>query len=71
MSRGAEPLWRGSGGSLSYKLFPLPGQACPELDEGGMKQKGIDLDRKALADMALHDPAGFSQVVAVAKEAVG
>ena len=37
----------------------------------GMKQKGIDLDRKALADMALRDPAGFSQVVAVAKEAVG
>ena len=34
-----------------------------------LKQSGIDLDRKTLADMALRDPAGFSKVAAIAKEA--
>ncbi len=29
----------------------------------GLKQAGIDLDRKMLADMAVHDPAAFSSVV--------
>jgi large subunit ribosomal protein L20 len=30
----------------------------------GLKQAGIDLDRKILADMAVRDPAAFSSVVA-------
>ncbi|MFQ5873971.1 MAG: 50S ribosomal protein L20 [Dehalococcoidia bacterium] len=34
-----------------------------------MKQKGIELDRKTMADMALRDPAGFSRVVATVQEA--
>ena len=34
-----------------------------------LKQKGIELDRKTMADMALRDPAGFSRVVATAQEA--
>jgi large subunit ribosomal protein L20 len=29
----------------------------------GLKQAGINLDRKMLADMAVHDPAAFSSVV--------
>jgi large subunit ribosomal protein L20 len=29
----------------------------------GLKQSGIDLDRKILADMAVRDPAAFSSVV--------
>jgi large subunit ribosomal protein L20 len=29
----------------------------------GLKKAKIDIDRKVLADMAVHDPAGFSQVV--------
>ncbi|MBK9942825.1 MAG: 50S ribosomal protein L20 [Kouleothrix sp.] len=29
----------------------------------GMKQAGISLDRKILADMAVRDPAGFASVV--------
>lgn len=29
----------------------------------GLKIAGIDLDRKILADMAVHDPQGFSGVV--------
>jgi large subunit ribosomal protein L20 len=29
---------------------------------GGLQKAGIDIDRKMLADMAVHDPAGFSQV---------
>jgi large subunit ribosomal protein L20 len=29
----------------------------------GLKQAGIDLDRKILADMAVRDPAAFSNVV--------
>ena len=34
-----------------------------------LKQQDIELDRKTMADMALRDPAGFSQVIAAAKEA--
>jgi len=29
----------------------------------GLKKANVDLDRKVLADMAVHDPAGFSAVV--------
>jgi len=29
----------------------------------GLKKAQIDLDRKVLADMAVHDPAAFSAVV--------
>ena len=29
---------------------------------GGLNKAGIHLDRKILADMAVHDPAGFAQV---------
>lgn len=35
----------------------------------GMKQAGITIDRKMLADMAVRDPAAFSNVVAVAMQA--
>jgi len=34
-----------------------------------LKQQGIQLDRKTMADMALRDPAGFSQVIAATREA--
>ena len=30
---------------------------------GGLHKAGIDLDRKILADMAVNDPASFSEVV--------
>ena len=33
----------------------------------GMKKTGIELDRKTLAELAVNDPQGFSQVVAMAK----
>lgn len=29
---------------------------------GGLQKAGIDLDRKMLADMAVHDPTAFSQL---------
>ena len=29
---------------------------------GGLQKAGIELDRKVLADMAIHDPAGFTRV---------
>jgi large subunit ribosomal protein L20 len=32
-----------------------------------MKKAGIDLNRKILADLAVHDPEGFSRIVSVAK----
>ncbi|MEQ8152855.1 MAG: 50S ribosomal protein L20 [Smithellaceae bacterium] len=32
----------------------------------GMKKSGIELDRKILAELAVNDPQGFAQVVAVA-----
>ena len=35
----------------------------------GMKRAGIEIDRKVLAEMALHDPIGFAAVVEQAKAA--
>ncbi len=29
----------------------------------GLKKAGIELDRKQLSEMAIHDPAGFDQIV--------
>ena len=34
----------------------------------GLKQSGIQLDRKILADLAVSDPAGFSKVAGFAAE---
>lgn len=34
---------------------------------GALQAAGIDLDRKVLADMAVYDPAAFSQVVSMVK----
>jgi large subunit ribosomal protein L20 len=34
---------------------------------GGLAKAGIVLDRKVLADMAVHDPVAFSQLAAVAQ----
>ncbi len=36
----------------------------------GMKKAGIELDRKVLADIAVHDPQGFSQIVLLARGGV-
>jgi large subunit ribosomal protein L20 len=36
----------------------------------GLKKANIELDRKVLADMAVHDPAGFAVVVQQAKTAL-
>ncbi len=36
----------------------------------GLTKAGIELDRKTLAEMAIHDPAAFDQVVAQAKHAL-
>jgi large subunit ribosomal protein L20 len=35
----------------------------------GLKSAGVLLDRKVLADLAVHDPAGFGRVVAAARQA--
>lgn len=35
----------------------------------GLKKAGIELDRKQLSEMAIHDPAAFDQVVEKAKAA--
>ena len=34
----------------------------------GLKKAGIDLDRKILADLAISDPAGFTQIAALASQ---
>ena len=34
---------------------------------GGLTKAGIDLDRKVLSDMAIHDPAGFAKIVEMAR----
>lgn len=36
----------------------------------GLKQQQIDLNRKVLADMAVNDKAGFSELVKLAKQKV-
>ena len=36
----------------------------------GLKLAGIELDRKVLADMAMHEGASFSAVIAQAKAAL-
>jgi len=36
----------------------------------GLKLAGIDLNRKMLAEMAVHDAAGFTQLTAAAKKAI-
>lgn len=33
----------------------------------GMRQSGVEIDRKILSDMAVNDPASFSRLVEVAK----
>ena len=37
----------------------------------GLKQAKVEVDRKVLADLAVRDPQGFSQLVAVARAHVG
>jgi len=36
----------------------------------GLKQAGVELDRKVLADIAMHDTAGFNQLADVARSAL-
>ena len=36
----------------------------------GLSKAGIEVDRKMLADMAVHDPAAFGQLVEPAKDAL-
>ena len=36
----------------------------------GMNKAGIEIDRKVLSDMAIHEPAAFEAVVGQAKEAL-
>ena len=35
---------------------------------GGLKRKGIELDRKILADLAVHNPEAFAELVANVSE---
>ncbi len=37
----------------------------------GLNKAEIDIDRKVLADVAVHDPEGFGAIVAQAKSALG
>jgi len=36
----------------------------------GLREAGLDLDRKILADLAVHDPAAFSSLVTVARQGI-
>jgi large subunit ribosomal protein L20 len=36
----------------------------------GLQKAGVELDRKALADLAVRDPAAFGQLVQAAKDAL-
>ena len=35
----------------------------------GLKKANIDMNRKMLSEMAIHDPAGFAELVELAKNA--
>jgi large subunit ribosomal protein L20 len=35
---------------------------------GGLRKAGVELNRKVLADIAVHDPEGFAAIVEIAKE---
>jgi large subunit ribosomal protein L20 len=37
----------------------------------GLKKAGIEIDRKVLADLAVHEPAAFKALVAQARAALG
>ena len=37
----------------------------------GLKRLGIELDRKSLSEMAIHDPAGFGKILDQVKTASG
>lgn len=37
----------------------------------GLKKAGVELDRKVLADIAVHNPEGFEAIAQVAKDALG
>ena len=37
----------------------------------GLKEAGVDLDRKSLSELAIREPDAFAEVVGVAKAAVG
>ena len=37
----------------------------------GLKKSGVVVNRKALADLAVHDAAAFNQLLAVAKDSLG
>jgi large subunit ribosomal protein L20 len=36
----------------------------------GLKRAGVDINRKVLADLAVHDPTAFEQLAEVAKKAL-
>ena len=36
----------------------------------GLSKAGVELDRKVLADLAVHDPAAFGKIVQTAKDAL-
>ena len=44
---------------LSYSVFM-----------NGLEKAGVELDRKVLADMAVNDPADFTELAAIAKKAL-
>ena len=37
----------------------------------GLKKSGIEINRKMLSEMAIHDPAGFAQLCETAKANCG
>jgi large subunit ribosomal protein L20 len=37
----------------------------------GLKKSGVAVNRKALADLAVHDQPAFARLTALAKDAVG
>jgi large subunit ribosomal protein L20 len=37
----------------------------------GLREAGVDVDRKILADLAVSDPAAFASLVTVARDALG
>ena len=65
---------------FALMLLPAPGMGatCTSQENGinyanlihGMSLAGIELDRKSLAELAIREPEGFSEVVKLAQTAL-
>ena len=57
---------------IIFEYFEIKGFAMDYAADGrhGLSLAEIEIDRKVLADIAVHDPAGFAAIAEAAKESL-